>query len=147
MFLKNSNIISKIKRSKVTDYAALMNSIETNKMQRFATEIHKYYGKSNLCPLDIYNEPSQVYCITPEGEMFSKKIVNILYITVNSLNGGQFSINLSTPDFSKINFSKPSSKMPLECQTVWIQIRPDNLSGLIWVQSVCKGYQQTTPTG
>ena len=79
-------------------------------MQRFASEIHYNYGKSNLCPLDIYNELSQVYCITPEGESFSIKRVNILYITVNFLNGGQFSINLSTPDFSKINFSKTSSK-------------------------------------
>ena len=30
------------------------------------------------------------------------------------------------------------------CQTVCIQIRPDSLSGLIWVQTVCKGYQLTT---
>ena len=29
-------------------------------------------------------------------------------------------------------------------QTVWIQIRRDILSGLIWVQTVYKGYQQTT---
>ena len=29
-------------------------------------------------------------------------------------------------------------------QTVWIQIRPDSLSGLIWVQTICKSYQQTT---
>ena len=29
-------------------------------------------------------------------------------------------------------------------QTDWIQIRPDNLSGLIWVQTVCKSYQQIT---
>ena len=28
-----------------------------------------------------------------------------------------------------------------------IQIRPDVLSGLIWVQNVCKGYQQTTSGG
>ena len=34
--------------------------------------------------------------------------------------------------------------MPSGCQTVWIQIRPDILSGLIWVQTVCKGYQQST---
>ena len=34
--------------------------------------------------------------------------------------------------------------LPLGCQTVWIQIRPDILSGLIWVQTVCKGYQQMT---
>ena len=31
-----------------------------------------------------------------------------------------------------------------ECQTVWIPIRTDVLSVLIWVQTVCKGYQQTT---
>ena len=34
--------------------------------------------------------------------------------------------------------------IPSECQIVWIQIRPDVLSGLIWVQTACKGYQQTT---
>ena len=26
-------------------------------------------------------------------------------------------------------------------QTVWIQIRPDIMSGLVWVQIICKGYQ------
>ena len=31
-----------------------------------------------------------------------------------------------------------------KCQTVRIQIRPDFLSDLIWVQTVCKGYQQST---
>ena len=30
------------------------------------------------------------------------------------------------------------------CQAVWIQIIPDVLSGLFWVQIVCKGNQQTT---
>ena len=34
-----------------------------------------------------------------------------------------------------------------EGQTHWIQIRPDILSGLIWVQPVCKGYEQTTLVG
>ena len=33
--------------------------------------------------------------------------------------------------------------MPLECQTVLIQIRADVLSGMTWVQTVCKDYQQT----
>ena len=37
--------------------------------------------------------------------------------------------------------------MPSECQTIWIQIRPDILLGLIWVQTVCKGYQQMTLEG
>ena len=30
-----------------------------------------------------------------------------------------------------------------ESQIVWIQIRPDVLSGLIWVLTICKRYQQT----
>ena len=39
--------------------------------------------------------------------------------------------------FFKINFfEKNISGMPTECQTVWILIRPDILSGLICVQSV-----------
>ena len=31
-----------------------------------------------------------------------------------------------------------------ECQTVWIQNRTDIFSVLIWVQTVCNGYQQIT---
>ena len=47
--------------------------------------------------------------------------------------------------FFKINFFKKYlSGIPSECQIIWIQIRPDILSGLIWIQTVCKGYQQTT---
>ena len=34
-----------------------------------------------------------------------------------------------------------------ECQTVLIRIRPDVSSDLIWVQIVCKGYQQTALEG
>ena len=42
-------------------------------------------------------------------------------------------------------FQKKSlSGISVECQTVWIQIMPDVLSSLIWVQIVCKHYQQTT---
>ena len=41
-------------------------------------------------------------------------------------------------------FRKILSGTPSECQTDWIQIRPDILLGLIWVQSVCQGYEQTT---
>ena len=46
--------------------------------------------------------------------------------------------------FFKINFLKILSWIPSECQTVWTLIRPDYLSGLIWVQTGCLGYQQTT---
>ena len=41
-------------------------------------------------------------------------------------------------------FQKILSGIPPECQTDWIQIRPDILSSVIWVQTVCKSYQQTT---
>ena len=36
-----------------------------------------------------------------------------------------------------------TSGIPSGCQTGWIQIRPDILSGLIWVHTVCKNFQQT----
>ena len=55
---------------------------------------------------------------------------------------------LSSADFFQNQlFRKILSGIPSECQTDLIQIRPNILSGLIWVQSVCKGYQQTTLVG
>ena len=44
-------------------------------------------------------------------------------------------------------FSLSGIPVPSECKTFWIQIRPDVLSGLILIQTVCKGYQQTTLGG
>ena len=41
-------------------------------------------------------------------------------------------------------FQKILSGTLSECQTVWIQINTNILSVLIWVQTVCKCYQQTT---
>ena len=47
--------------------------------------------------------------------------------------------------FFKIDFfQKILSGTLSECQTVWTHIRIDILSVLIWVQTVCKGYQQMT---
>ena len=52
--------------------------------------------------------------------------------------------SLSSADFfQKQRIRKFLSGIPSECQTVWVQIRPDVLSGLFWVQTVCKDYQQT----
>ena len=31
-----------------------------------------------------------------------------------------------------------------QCQKIWIQVRSNKMLGLIWFQTVCKGYQQTT---
>ena len=44
----------------------------------------------------------------------------------------------SANSFQNELFRKIHSGIPSECQTVWIQIRPDVLSGLIWFQTVCK---------
>ena len=41
--------------------------------------------------------------------------------------------------FFKLTFLKKICKKYHQCQTVWIQIRPN-----IWVQTVCNSYQQTT---
>ena len=55
---------------------------------------------------------------------------------------------LSDADFFQIVFSKKIlSGISSEWQTVWIQIRPDILSGLIWVLTICKGYQLMTLEG
>ena len=45
--------------------------------------------------------------------------------------------------FFKINIFEKFFQEYHLCQTVWVQNRPDILSGLIWVLTVCKGYQQT----
>ena len=49
--------------------------------------------------------------------------------------------------FQNQSLRKIISGIPSVCQTVWIQIMPDVLSGLIYVQTVCKGDQQTTQVG
>ena len=44
--------------------------------------------------------------------------------------------------FLNQHFEKNITGIPSECQTVWIQIRPeDQMSGLVWVQTDCKGNQ------
>ena len=40
--------------------------------------------------------------------------------------------------FQNYLFEKNLSEIPSECQTVWTLIRPDDPSGLIWVQTVCQ---------
>ena len=46
--------------------------------------------------------------------------------------------------FFKINFFEKFFPELSECQTVWTQIMTDIMLVLIWVQTVCKNYQQTT---
>ena len=50
---------------------------------------------------------------------------------------------LSSADFFQNKlFQKIISGTLSECQRVWIQIRTDILSVLIWIQTVCNSYQQ-----
>ena len=67
--------------------------------------------------------------------------------TVNSLHLGKFfMLFCRLLKFLKMKFfEKKNQKYQSECQTNWI--RPNILSGLIWFQTVCKGYQQTTLGG
>ena len=54
---------------------------------------------------------------------------------------------LSADDFFQNQLFQNLFQEYHQCQTVWIQIRPDILAGLIWVQTACKGYQQMTLVG
>ena len=63
------------------------------------------------------------------------------------MHAGYFFMNLlqSADYLSKLFIQKKNLSGTIsECQIVWIQIRTDVLSVLIWVQTVCKGQQQTT---
>ena len=46
--------------------------------------------------------------------------------------------------FSSSFFPKIITEIEFEWQAVWIYIRPNILSGMIWVQTVCRGYHQAT---
>ena len=61
---------------------------------------------------------------------------------INSATWEFFHEFLKSADFFQNQlYRKIISGIPSDCQTVWIQIRPDIL---IWFQTVCKNYQQTT---
>ena len=64
----------------------------------------------------------------------------LAHLNFNSLHAGYFFMIFVVCFFSKIYFSKHSSRTLSECQMVCIPIRTD----LVWVQTVCKGYQQMT---
>ena len=64
---------------------------------------------------------------------------------VNSLPPGKiFVLFCSVLIFSKSTLAKNYFRdtVSVKYLTVWIQIRPGILSGLIWVQTVCKGYER-----
>ena len=61
---------------------------------------------------------------------------------------GNFLKKMSSADFfSKLTFKKKSFRKTTKVSKVWIQIKPNEILGLIWVQTVCKDYRQTTQAG
>ena len=68
---------------------------------------------------------------------------------INPLPAGNFSPLFCCPlIFFKINFfEKFFQEYHQSVKKVWIQIRPEVMSGLIWVQTVCKSYQLMTVKG
>ena len=75
----------------------------------------------------------------PSSWNYSKRLENMIMKLSLCLLGNFACFFVVCSFFQSQLFGKILSGIPLECQTVWIQIRPDILSGLIWVQTVCKG--------
>ena len=78
--------------------------------------------------------------------LFRQKANNFQDIAADVLDpffeGSQLVVLLSA-DFSHF-FSNKYFKNTIWVSVVWIKIITNSLSVLIWVQTVCKGYQQTT---
>ena len=75
--------------------------------------------------------------------MVDGKFRNRLCLLTLCMLGNFLGVFLSSADFFQNCFEIFFSGIPSGCQTVWIQIRPDYMSGLIWVPNVCQDYQQT----
>ena len=75
--------------------------------------------------------------------------ISILPFIIKQLHAGYFSCFLSSTDFfQKTNFSKNYFMSSIRgSNNFLLKIRPVVLSGLIWVQTVCKSYPQTTLVG
>ena len=83
MFLKKRNISSKIKRSKVTDYAALN---QVNQL-RYDSVVHKYQGKSSQVLNAFDGWIALVFLILAEyhywKRMFQEPFIRHLYQFLN----------------------------------------------------------------
>ena len=89
--------------------------------------------KSRISKVYAFFQKKSTHCF-----FITYSFANVLYLSICMLgNCSCFYFRLLTffkKKFLKINHSVP----PSECQTVWIQIKPDILVVLVWVQTVCK---------
>ena len=90
-------------------------------------------------------DDSTVVCI----HGFPTSSYDWIKVGIKSMHAGQFFMNFCRLlNLLKFNFfEKIFQENHLPCQTVWIQMSPIILSGLILFQSVCKGHQQMARAG
>ena len=78
-----------------------------------------------------------------DREGFRSQLKPLIELRFTLCKLGNFSCFCCRLLFSKSTFSKNIFQEHYsECQTVWIQIRTEVLLVMIWVQTVCKGYEQ-----
>ena len=109
-------------------------------MRTPTADLHTAQSCQSLCCLYLYKSRFSVIGL-PASRSFKRLFIALILCMLG--NFPAFFFWLSADFFQNHFFQKILSGIPSECRTVWIQIRPDILSGLIWVQTVYKDYQQT----
>ena len=91
--------------------------------------------------------------MTEKNELYHKKTYLILpYTNIKDAiqtapEQSLINILVVCSSMSEIKHFGSAGSFVFPCQTVWIQIRSNILSGLIWVQTIFKSYQQTAQVG
>ena len=98
--------------------------VQEKRLEHHMSQNEGYYGIcGQLQPKFVHGDmfPMQMFTVTVKVLTLSMLMTSILYFIKKILSG-----------------------IISDCQTIWIQIKTDNLLLLIWVQIVCKVYRQTT---
>ena len=120
----------------------------TNAAVRLVFPSFLEHGDSNLCIMVDQRATNRLqrHELSPVNLLIPQMSAAVMIGALTLCMLGNFSCfccRLLT--FFKMNFfEKILSGTLSECQTFTIQIRTDRKSVLIWVQTVCKGYQQMT---
>ena len=104
----------------------------------------KYVFKTDNCLMQV---KSIAECSSPWTKLCLREGDQVLHecdFTLCPLGNVHVFFFSSADFFQNLLFHKILSGILSECQTDLIQIRTNILLGLIWVQTVCKSYQQMT---
>ena len=115
---------------KMNSYLTLMMKLHLDEQKfRRSCSVYKLYVLASI-RLNLRRKESYLF-------KKDKTCVNMTWEIVHAFS--------SSADFFKNQlFQQILSGIQSECQTVWTQIRPNKMLGLIWIQTVCKRYQQKT---